>query len=491
LANFNDHLQNLWKSERAILRKTIKTKKLFIRHRTLLSVTARHANKKLTAWILQNFQKQRVELAFCGAIESKNKEFIQWLLLHFGLPDGKNSDADGLCAAAAAVGDKDMLTLLKSKNYKIDRDSFHEALENGNLDLVQWMFQLGIRTKSGNSAAREGHYEVTKWLWQQGIHSDLRAAAMGGNLDLVKFIAQQNREVFSSPDLPVDAAASSLVKYGQYWDIVQWLLENTTQQTKTALSSAAAVGNFSMVKFLVPYCEKENSNESSFGAIESAILHFHFDIALYLLEKFPDAVQQNDFVLMIQDKVTIELLEFLHLHSVPYSSKRAFWVALGNGNVDVVEWMIKNDADLKGGNLFPFHVNLAGAQWIFQKHLHQPNFFDPSFWDPDLIGELLVHGNVEVAKFFLTNIKLLDPIEQKLNHPAFSLDMIPTEFIYLDKYHYKPNLLLDVCRAGYLSILEFTHQQKWFSKVDWDLLKQTALESQNFHIVEWIEDQTR
>jgi hypothetical protein len=58
-------------------------------------------------------------------------------------------------------------------------------------------------------------------------------------------------------------------------------------------------------------------NENPSCAIQDAVLHSHFDIALYLLEKFPDF---EPFDCWILGKVTIEVLEFLNLHSLPWTS---------------------------------------------------------------------------------------------------------------------------------------------------------------------------
>jgi hypothetical protein len=153
-----------------------------------------------------------------------------------------------------------------------------------------------------------------------------------------------------------------------------------------------------------------------------------------------------------------------------------------DGDTEVVEWMIKDDPDLKMDE-FPFDVNMVGAQWIFQKYLRQPEFFGKYFWIPDLIVELLIRGNVEVAKYFLTNLHQLNPM---VNRPSFSADMIPKEFFFCST-NYKPSFLNDVCRQGYLSVLQFACQQNWFPKIKWPALHQIALEARNFHIVEWIE----
>ena len=92
--------------------------------------------------------------------------------------DFKNGDGAEMthtCYVSAKNGHKHVLEWIHSHEYIVIEDALLGAAEGGHLDLLKWLFKLGIKThysleEIGKKATKKGHEHILKWLEKKGLN---------------------------------------------------------------------------------------------------------------------------------------------------------------------------------------------------------------------------------------------------------------------------------------------------------------------------------
>ena len=183
-----------------------------------------------------------------------------------------------LFATSNAVAKNDNLNnlkwLLKNGLFLMDSGIFNDAMENGSLDVLEWLSDHGCPIKQRDPLLQLENcsIETIKWLIEKGIQvypsSVFEGAARNGCLDKMKWMLKKEKYSSKNPRyFPAAAEHGSL-------ENLKWLLKNGCPiDDSYILAAAASQGHFEVMKWLLKNkCPINNSEilvaAAEFGSIE-------------------------------------------------------------------------------------------------------------------------------------------------------------------------------------------------------------------------------
>ena len=231
---------------------------------------------------------------------------------------------DQTCYDAAKNGHKNVLEWIRSHKYIVIEDALLGAAEGGQLDLLKWLFKVGVLERLslediGEKATKSGHIHILKWLETKGLKlnnllenkekekvNDVTNALKKGKLkELKKLIENGNKDeidimyaIESKSVKMLDWLLENgycedkeqiayMVASSSDFNVVKWAVANGFPCVNECVASAASIGNLPMLQFLY-----ENGATEDASAVAAKNGHLH--IIQWLREKgmemSPDAL---------------------------------------------------------------------------------------------------------------------------------------------------------------------------------------------------------
>lgn len=246
------------------------------------------------------------------AIEKGHHQTAELLLEHGANPTLVNSKGESPYYLAAAKGNLELMLRLEKddpnifKTYTNDGSSaLHAAAENGEIEVVHHLVyskQVGrsiidLNNNAGytalESALNKGHVSVAELLLEAGttIDQDMFFRAVeNGNLNIVKFLLEQNPEWIDMPNqdgwIPWAIAASR-----QHDEIGEFLEDQGANKNwliyPNMLLRAVEKGNLHAAQYLLVRKPQwlNHHNQDGWSALHLAAKNGHIDIVRFLLNK--------------------------------------------------------------------------------------------------------------------------------------------------------------------------------------------------------------
>ncbi|OWZ15851.1 hypothetical protein PHMEG_00010442 [Phytophthora megakarya] len=169
------------------------------------------------------------------------------------------------------------------------------AAKGGHLDVVQWLFKHTSEectTAAIDGAASNGHLHLVKWFHENTTagctERAIDEAARNGHLEVVKWLHVNRTE--GSTTNAMDGAAQN-----GFLEVVKWLHFHRREGSSTCapriIEIAAKEGHFRVVQWL----QTHRSEGYPSGGLQSAALHKHFEIFLFLHLFSPDYCLESCF----------------------------------------------------------------------------------------------------------------------------------------------------------------------------------------------------
>jgi hypothetical protein len=165
-----------------------------------------------------------------------------------------------------------IVTFLHTIGIPVPHYAIDKAALNGNIKMVTVLLNLGSTCcpDTPDIVIGRGYVAVAKMLKRTGTsftHTGLYYATENGNLDAVKYLI----ELGISHERAVGCAA----RY-RYFDIVQYLVETGSKFGSESINDAARGGDIDIIKYLL------SKGAFSRNSLESAILGGHLNMVRYL-----------------------------------------------------------------------------------------------------------------------------------------------------------------------------------------------------------------
>eukprot|EP00644_Phytophthora_capsici_P006565 jgi/Phyca11/535447/estExt2_fgenesh1_pg.C_PHYCAscaffold_360034 len=205
---------------------------------------------EVARWLQEQTRPPSKLRAMNLAAANGNLELVQWLF------EVRHEASSSAAAKAAKGGFLDMIKWMdKHSLCKHQGVPVEDAAAGGHLKVVKWLHKSGVgiaTPRAINAAAANGHLEVVKWLHRKGkeyacTHVAMDDAAMNGHLDVVKWLHSHRHEGCTTDAM--DGAARN-----GHLGVVQWLHSNRKEGCTTrAMDDAAAKGHLHTVMWLNKY----------------------------------------------------------------------------------------------------------------------------------------------------------------------------------------------------------------------------------------------
>ncbi|XP_071095492.1 putative ankyrin repeat protein RF_0381 [Haliotis cracherodii] len=429
------------------------------------------------------------------ALEGGNTEIVKYSLEQ-NIDAMNNEDLDGYTSAviAAKMGRRDIFDLLVKKGANLTMKEENNnillmACEGGNVDIVKYLLKqniVDINSKNEEEltpameAARRGHKEVFDLLISEGadlthVNEDddniLHLACYGGNVDIVKYVLQQNIIDINSEDVggltPAWIAISQghgdmlylLVREGanliqgnhdysnflhaacssKQTEIAKYLITKTTvdinsenRDGKTPVMLAALKGLGEVFHLLV----SKGADLTSVTARQENILHLACDglnveIVKYILtqnivDDINSRAQSGNTPLMnaakIRNKEAFDLLvkKGANLTLVDYYDKNILHYASLGGKLEIVEYILaQNIVDInsreKGGQTAVMKAAWMGKRDVFDFLVTK----GANLSSVDTNGHTILYfacesRNINIVKYILSHVTIATADKEKV-----------------------------------------------------------------------------
>ncbi len=219
---------------------------------------------------------------------------------------------------------------------------FELAVESGNLRLVQYLFEKGIRAPLETRRlhpAKTGNLDLVQWLVQQGYLSNqpntlLRDAVRAGDLKTVQWVFHTFRVEQLPPRLFHLACLSGNLP------LVQWLASLTPipdDSLSVMFTNAVHSGSMTLIKWLI----REKGQRLKKSHVPFAILSGSIQLAEWMnTNKFLDTPTEKgsrEYLLHAVDSRNPRMLQWLHDKGYKQTSGREMLHAIGSDNLDMVQ----------------------------------------------------------------------------------------------------------------------------------------------------------
>ncbi|EPS39981.1 hypothetical protein H072_6288 [Dactylellina haptotyla CBS 200.50] len=329
------------------------------------------------------------------ALRNKNSEMAALLLQH-GV-DTAAKDKDGRTAASYAA-ENGLLEIIKIlQTLPLPELMAHDermmiplmyAAENGHLETMRcilgdYSFGIDRRNVDGDTAlhlaVRQDHMKVAELLMGSGadgsaanIHNQtaLHVAASRGDESIVRLLLVHVRFDLEQRDAllntPLDIASGA-----GHARIVELLLERNAQpfdylwdrpEKRSAIRYAAKGGHLEVLKLLFASRERANTNSSDSAwnqnrsiALLEAIQSVHEDCVRYLMHPEAERILERTYDKTILQLATrteslsmVKLVLEISTLAKNSDKERALHTAAGKGNLELIEFLLKNGAQING-----------------------------------------------------------------------------------------------------------------------------------------------
>ncbi|HVE43735.1 MAG TPA: ankyrin repeat domain-containing protein [Gammaproteobacteria bacterium] len=353
----------------------------YIHHDRILTAAVKHNHMNVVEYFHKKGKLQYAGDLLCAAIEAKNQEMVQYLV-----DRGMNIDA---CDVTKACNDSVIKEIFKEifDRRRLLNEKFLEAIENGDLALLQTCFEKGDFIPSLSSYAAEaapmsrasamGHVHIMAFLREKGFritgYSDgesirnkpLELAAKSDQADAVIYLLKngaeinalfRGRETYSQAIKNIideyTKPCNQLIEAAKTGDLslLSVLLEMGVDPTSTdvegrcALYEAVICGQLAAVKML---CEKyafleEDPYDKRLNLLRLAVQYRHIAVAEYLLGlKIP-----HDRLNCIETAIEndhFEMFQLLYKYGVKYNvydNKEYFKALIKKDRVEYVKCLL-------------------------------------------------------------------------------------------------------------------------------------------------------
>ena len=251
------------------------------------------------------------------AAENGHLNIIEWIMSEILVWKGDNDEnsyyeewiEEAIGGTAASKGHLHILKAIPSDYYSYF--IIGEALQHSQMEVIKWLDEGDHIRDSQNIleyAAISGNVDIVKWAQKNfdvtfQLNKALRKAVVYGNLDVVKYLKDQDLYDWNSEVCSIAAS------YGCF-EILKWAYENGTPLDETAASDAARSGNLNILKWLF---EKECPISSNLAG--SAIYGGN-----------------------------LELIKWLHFNKIFHKIAASYCaIVLKQKNIDLLNWLLDNN----------------------------------------------------------------------------------------------------------------------------------------------------
>ncbi len=159
---------------------------------------------------------------------------------------------------AAQNGNSDILKWMFDNNFPKNEDTFANAAKNGNLDILKWMLNNNFPKDEYTfaCAAENDDLYILKWMLENNFPKDedtFKYAARNGNLDILKWMLENN--------FPKDEYTFAYAAINGNLDILKWVLKNNFPKDEQVFEYASENGDFNILKWMLennfPYLDND------------------------------------------------------------------------------------------------------------------------------------------------------------------------------------------------------------------------------------------
>ena len=359
------------------------------------------------------------------AISNNHFEIVKWLFERF--ESSIRMDIFQPMYFAATNGNLDMIQWLFNQNFQPPSSCIDEAAANGHLTLLNWYAQhcpdlIGSSTAM-NFAAEYGHLEIMTWLHSHRKSEPptslaMEFAARSGYLNILCWLQQHY------PQIECTTSAMNFAAGNGFLEIVEWLHINRTEGcTKSAMDRAATNGHLNVVKWL----HSHRSEGCTTNAMDCAAERGH-----------------------------LEIVQWLHYNRTEGCTFRAVDWASDNGHFDVVKWLLETRTEgcsmralAWAAEKKHFHI----CRWLLEnKHCDWSVEFLYALAANDGFGLILSCPNLENL------CKYSNEREQFLCDLVYSGNVVPFQWLALEHpglLIYTERCILTAIAYGFIDIIEF------------------------------------
>eukprot|EP00953_Heterococcus_sp_UTEX-ZZ885_P016162 9107-Heterococcus_DN1.PRE.2 len=285
---------------------------------------------------------------------------------------GYNLKGMYLCGTAASAGQFETLKYLRSEGcpWWNNIQIVNYAAESGNLEMVQWVLQhenAPLNADAMTGAARSGSLVMCNYLLSRQCPMDASAyaaAAYKHHFNVLNWLYEH--------DCPMSSGACTTAIYRRHFDVLCWLYEHGCRGDARTCYAAAARNRLDTLRWL-----RERGCPWEAEAYTEPAYYGYLDVLRYMHEQgCPwDATACDEAARGGQ----LEALRYLHEHGCPWDAVKACELAVTDGAIDVIEYIVKQDSLVFTAAQLTSMLNAAGrfieletAQWLREQGAEWP-----------------------------------------------------------------------------------------------------------------------
>ncbi len=159
---------------------------------------------------------------------------------------------------AAQNGNSDILKWMFDNNFPKNEDTFANAAKNGNLDILKWMLNNNFPKDEYTfaHAAQNGNFDILKWMLENNFPKNkytFACAAENDDLYILKWMLENN--------FPKDECTFEFAALNGNLDILKWMLKNNFPKNEWTFTYAVRNGNLDILKWMLhnkfPYYDND------------------------------------------------------------------------------------------------------------------------------------------------------------------------------------------------------------------------------------------